>query len=273
MKKIFLLILLVGNSLLFAQDYDAQLEKMASGFARKLNQKGALNVAVYPFYNPKHRHTNMSRMISEDFTVYLNQHNTGFKIIERAYLEQMMEEHHLNEDGLIDPTTAKKFGMIIAADAYITGRAMLVGTSIRLSVFAINTETGERIYSDFKRIPLEQELADFLGIKDFRERQQRQDMYRSSNPDCARLQVGDFCFVNKTGVTRTVKVVPNVGMYGNEFPMTISLRNNEKKCFIDLNANTSYKYIATQSQITIGDDNPKGLFRVKTCKSNFVVLR
>ncbi len=272
MKKIFLLILLVGNSLLFAQDYDTQLEKMAGAFARKLNQKGAMNVAVYPFYNPKHRHTNMSRMISEDFTVYLNQHNTRFKIIERTYLEQMMEEHHLNEDGLIDPTTAKKFGMIIAADAYITGRAMLVGTAIRLSVFAIDTETGERIYSDFKRIPLDQEMADFLGIKDFRTRQQKQDMYRSSNPDCARLKVGDFCFVNKTGVTRNIQIFPNTRhtyVYNAE---TISLRNNERKCFKDLKANASYKYVATKNQTFIGDINPKGIFRVKTCKSNYVVL-
>ena len=271
MKKLIIILMLCWSAQINAQAYDLAMQQAARSMARQLNANAKLNVAIYPFYDRHKQQTQLSRMMSEDFAVNLSQYRQNFKIIDRNYLEQMMAEHHLNEEGLIDPRTAKKFGMIIAADAYITGKILLMGTHVRLNVFAIDTETGERIASLFKRIPLDQELADFLGIKNFRQQLKRQELYRSSNPDCATQGVGDMCFVNKTNKTLNLQI--SESSYSHGAGKRMSLQPGERKCFNDLKAGKTYRYKALPAMIIIGDIVPKGMFRVKTCESDVIMLQ
>lgn len=269
MKKITFLLILVTTSL-FSQNFDTELEQVAKRMAQKLSVKNNMNIAVYPFYNNKKKKTDLSVLVSEDFTNYLNNYNKTFKIIDRAYLEEMMEEHQLNEEGLIDPATAKQFGMIIAADAYITGKVHVFANTIRLNLVAINTQTGERICSEYKKLPLDYDIASFVGI-DLKKREDEAAMYKSSNPDCAKEQVGDFCFVNKTNTNLNIRIVNVSPPYHTM--RTISLTPNEKKCITNLAANKTYLYSATKDVIIIGDRTIKGEFTVKTCQSNFILLK
>jgi len=253
-----------------AQNFDIEIENMAKTMARELNKKNELDIAVYPFYNKAKKHTDLSRLISDDFSVYLTKNRTNYKIIERSLLEQMMEEHQLNEEGLIDPRTAKEFGMLIAADAYVTGKTMVLSTYIRLHIFAIDTQTGERIYSDYKKIPLDHDIAEFVGI-DLRKREDKENLYKSEDKECAKLQVGDFCFFNKTKNSLSVRIQPVTTSYSKT--RSISVQPNEKKCFKNLSSNLSYKYSALKSQIFIGEIIPQGEFFVKTCKSHVISIR
>lgn len=271
-RNILLLISTLIFSLSYAQNFDIAIENMAKNMAKKLNKKNDFNVAVYPFYNKAKKQTDLSKLISDDFSVYLNQSAIHFKTIERTFLEQMMEEHQLNEEGLIDPRTAKEFGMLLAADAYITGKTMLMSTYIRLHLFAIDTQTGERIYSDFKKIPLDYDIAEFVGITDLKNRKEKESSYVSSDKNCAQLNVGDFCFNNQTGNRVTVKISENQRL-NNFSPRSISLQPNEKKCFKSIPGNRSYKYIAKKSQIFIGDIIPKGDFFVKACETETINIR
>ena len=274
MKKFLLLLIIITNQWGHAQDFDMALRSITKTTAIKLNaQNKTLNVVVYPFYNRKNKHTDLSRLISDDFSVYLSEFKNRYKIFDRSYLEQMMQEHRLNEEGLIDPSTAKKFGMLIAADVYITGKVMLFGTSIRLHVFAIDTQTGERVFSGFKRIPLDEDMASFLGIKDYKKRKDKEEMYKSTNPNCAAEKVGDYCFVNKTSNRLTVYLqnLKDSQFYGG-YIRNLSLNPNEKKCFKNL-PEGGYKYIARKSQVYIGDIIPQGEFYVKTCLSNYIIIR
>ena len=259
-------------SLSYAQNFDLAIENMAKNMAKKLNEKNDLDIAVYPFYNKAKKQTDLSKLISDDFSVYLNQSASHFKIIERSFLEQMMEEHQLNDEGLIDPRTAKEFGMILAADAYITGKTMVLGAHVRLHVFAIDTQTGERIYSDFKKIPLDYDIAEFVGI-DLKKRKDKENQYRSEDKECAKLQVGDFCFMNKTKNNLTIKINSITTLRNQSNSRSISVQPNERKCFKNLSANKSYRYTALKSQIFIGEIIPKGEFFVETCKSDVISIR
>jgi len=272
MKQLFLLISLSLSLLNYSQDFDSALESMAKSMSRYLNGKSDLSIAVYPFYNQKNIHTDLSKLISEDFSVYLNQNNTYYKLIERTYLEQMMEEHHLNAEGLIDPRTAKEFGMIIAADLYITGRAMVFSSYIRLHVFAINTQTGERVYSDFKKVPLDEDIAEFIGIMDLKERQEKTATYTSSNPDCKEQNVGDYCFVNKSNKDYIIRISDKTNSYLYNSIRRITVRAFTKKCVKDLTAGKSYKYTANKQEIMIGDMIPQGEFFVGKCKSGLIEI-
>ncbi len=273
MKKIFIFFLLTFGLNSQGQNFDMALQSLAKSAAYKIGQNSNLNLVVYPFYNQKKQHTDLSRLISDDFSVYLAQNKQHFKLYDRSYLEQMMQEHQLNEEGLIDPATAKKFGMLIAADAYITGKIMVFPTYIRLHVFAIDTQTGERIYSGFKKIPIDEDIAEFLGIKDLKRRKSKEELYKSSDSDCAREKIGDFCFINHTRNRLSVSITKiNPGQYLHGAPRTMSLEPNEKKCFKNLKKG-SYHYRAQKSQIYIGDIIPKGDFYVKTCQSDYIILR
>jgi len=273
MKKIFIFFLITIGLNSQGQNFDMALQSLAKSAAYKIGQKSNLNLVVYPFYNQKKQHTDLSRLISDDFSVYLAENKQHFKLYDRSYLEQMMQEHQLNEEGLIDPATAKKFGMLIAADAYITGKVMVFPTYIRLHVFAIDTQTGERIYSGFKKIPIDEDIAEFLGIKDLKRRKSKEELYKSSNSDCARENVGDFCFVNHTRNRLSVtinKLSGGQAVYGTQ--RKLSLEPNEKKCFKNLEKGSWY-YSARKSQVFIGDIIPKGEFYVKTCQSDYIILR
>ena len=255
-----------------AQNFDKALELAAKDMAVKLNTKSGIDVAVYPFFNNKKQKTELSNLVTEDFANYLNNYNANFKLIDRAYMEQLMEEHKLNEEGLIDPATAKQFGMIIAADAYITGKVHLFSTNIRLNLVAINTQTGERIASVYKKIPLDYDIAEFVGI-DLKQREEQASLYKSSNPDCEEQQVGDMCFINKQRQNLNVKITEINKRYLDRTTRYLSVAPGEKKCFYNLSTKNFYHYTATKDIISIGEPIPKGEFQVKTCKSDYIILR
>jgi TolB-like protein len=269
MKKLTLLFFLT-TSTLFAQTFDKDLEQVAKRMAAKLSVKNNLSIAVYPFYNNKKKKTDLSTLVSEDFTNYLNNYNSKFKIIDRVYMEQMMDEHRLNDEGLIDPSTAKQFGMIIAADVYITGKVHLFANNIRLNLVAINTQTGERVCSEYKKLPLDYDIAEFIGV-DIKKRDDKANLYKSSNPNCDSEKVGDYCFINKQRQSLNVKI-SNVDRMVS-FYRTITVTPGEKKCFNNLPTKYTYRYIAMKNVILIGDPMPQGEFTIKVCRSNFVILK
>jgi len=271
MKKYISILLLFSLIVGYAQSFDRELEQTAQTMAKKLNTKQNSNVAVYPFYDKQNLQSDLSQLVSEDFSIYLNQYNTHYKVMDRAYLDQMLAEHQLNEAGLINPETAKQFGMLIAADVYITGKTYVFPTYIRLQVVAIDTETGERLFSDYKRIPMDYDIAEFVGITDFKERKDKEDLYKSSNPKCAEQGVGDYCFINTLNTTMYVRI-SDVGGLSSMF-RTITIPAKEKACFKNLSTKKSYQYSASKSSIVIDAISHHGEFEVQVCKSNYYTIR
>ena len=244
--------------------YRQALSEMAGEMAAVLARKGKPAVAVYPFYESGNRITEFSRVVSEDFSIVLGKHR-GFRIIDRAYLEQMLEEHRLNAEGLIDPRTAKRFGMIIAADYYITGQIHILRYSFRLSVMAINTQTGERIFADSRIIALDADLATLAGIKDWKRRdEERSNEEAAGQNDCMERQTGHVCFINRTGTTYRITVfgTKDHSVYGE-----IRVAPGRRACMYDLPGGKTYRYQGMKSQVFIGDILPKGQFRIVTCRT------
>jgi len=246
--------------------YKQALEEMAEELAETLRQQNHPAVAVYPFYESGKHITEFSRVVSEDFSIALGEFK-GFKIFEREYLEQMMKEHRLNAEGLIDPRTAKRFGMLIAADYYITGKINILNYSFRLSIFAINTETGERIFGRSRIIPLNADLAVLAGIKDWKERfKMHQDEQAAGREDCEKRQTGDVCFINHRHETYEVQLYDS----SHRLIGKITVEPHSEACMYDLPAGKRYYYKALKSQIFIGDKIPKGQFRVVICATRRV---
>jgi TolB-like protein len=258
----------LNSTILYGQNFDLQLKNLTKRFAAKINEKDSMDIAVYPFYGKK-RITEASRLVYEDFRSYLNQFNKHFKIVDREYMEEMLREHQLNQEGLINPATAKQFGMMIAADAYITGKVFIFNTYLRVRLYLIDTETGESIASEYGKIPLEEDIAVFLGINDLQEKKKEAEQLQNDNPDCANKKLADVCFINRSNKTFNVSISSS---YYQE-SQKISLNPGEKKCFENIRAYITYHYLARPRTVFLGDILPKGVFDLTPCSVENIVIR
>jgi hypothetical protein len=69
----------------------------------------------------------------------------GVRTFERALLAHALEELQLGMSDLVDPEHARRFGRLVAADAIVTGTTMDLSEDIKLTLRALDTETGEVI--------------------------------------------------------------------------------------------------------------------------------
>jgi TolB-like protein len=266
------------SNFLNSQNFDAEIEKSAKEMSVKLNQYGKLNVAVYPFYPSKKELNELSLLISEELSIYLLKHKTNFKLIDRSYLDQMLQEHKLNSEGLIDPATAKRFGMIIAADFYITGKVYVIDDIVRIQLHAINTETGERLYSDFAKFTLDKTIAEIAGIKNYKEVKDESELHRSHNSKCNEQKVGDYCFVNNSNKHALVYLekMGNAYMFFGAEELRIS--PGEKECFMNLEEGYKYEYMIFLDSNpynlgTFRNPDSKGNITIVKCESNYKIIK
>lgn len=278
--KLITLLLLSSMNVVFtfAQNFEEEIEKSAREMATKLNHTGNIDVAIYPFYSAEESYADLSVLISEELSIGISKFKTGFKIIDRSYLEQMMQEHRLNSEGLIDPKTAKKFGMIIAADFYITGKVYVIEDKVRVQLYVINTETGERLYSDFAKFFLDKTTATVAGIKNYKEIKEKSELDRSHNPKCNEQKVGDYCFVNKSDKYALVYLEKMGGAYMYMGFEELRIAPNEKECFMNLEEGYKYEYmIFLDSNInnlsTFRNPNYKGNITIIKCQSDYRVIK
>lgn len=69
--------------------------------------------------------------------------NTGVRVVERAQLQQVLQEQNLGREGRIEAGTASNIGRLIGARYMVTGTLYDVRGSMRVDARIINTETGE----------------------------------------------------------------------------------------------------------------------------------
>ncbi|WP_456378023.1 hypothetical protein [Lutibacter sp.] len=269
MKNKLLFLLLLFISTIQSQNFDEKLHKLAQEVTLKLKHQKVTTIAVYPFFNIKKKQTDLSLFTSSEFNGYVA--NNKIKTVDRNHINQTLQEHQLNSEGLIDPTTAKKFGMLIAVDAYITGTVDVFGSIIRIKIKAINPETGEIYASVFDKLPIDYDMAQFLGITDWEEKREKAEENKSQNPNCAIENVGDYCFLNNSNNTYEVHLKKQVGGGFSSTYKRLILAAQSKMCFKNLKVG-SYSYEVKRKVGMVGPATKystelKGDFIVKKCES------
>ncbi|MCF6308313.1 MAG: CsgG/HfaB family protein [Flavobacteriaceae bacterium] len=250
MKKYTLIILILFFTISKAQTFDEQLEKLALEMYSKLKIKKIKSVGVFPFFNIKKEKTKLSDYTNNQFYGFIIKDGLIPKVIDRSFIDELLDEHQLNNDGLIDPQTAKKFGMIIGLDAFITGKVFLYGTVIKVNLYAISPQTGEVYASVIDKLPIDYDLALFLNLE-----------------NCEIENVGDYCFYNNTDDTYSINILGLSKLVEKE----IILNPQTKSCFKGLKAQSyAYRILERKSRHILGAEKVKefkGEFRVKTCES------
>jgi curli biogenesis system outer membrane secretion channel CsgG len=220
-----------------AQTFDGELEKMVDNIASRLNSMPKMQVAVYPFLDDKKNNSSdLGNHVTDEFWSYLTNAAQQYQVMDRGSMDNYLAEHQLNSEGLINPATAKQFGMLIAADAYVTGTIFVFSSTVlRLKVKLVDTETGQILAATSGKLPIDYDMAQYLGIHDWKEGKEAAALNKSTNPNCDSQNVGDYCFENKGRETFIVKIRD----INNNSPLStmyreITVEPNQINCFRDL---------------------------------------
>jgi TolB-like protein len=65
-----------------------------------------------------------------------------FNIVDRARLKDILDEQHLQQSGLVDPTTAVTIGKLTAAHYILTGTFMVIGENLNINAQVFCVEQG-----------------------------------------------------------------------------------------------------------------------------------
>jgi len=84
--------------------------------------------------------------------------DSGFTLVERDQLNEVMKEQGLSLSGVVDERTSKKLGGILAADFIIVGSVSRIGGAYSVSARMVNGETGAIVHARTERAKTEGEI-------------------------------------------------------------------------------------------------------------------
>jgi len=293
-RSLWILLVLLGISTKsISQEvtkYDKAMIALANDVAQRVKEGKKLKVAVWYFHDTFGKRTELGNYIGRDFSIHFTNASDGFEVIDRDHLEQILQEHNLNDSGFINPETAKQLGQVIAADAIITGTVDVGLHHLRVRIKVINTESGAHISAALASIPIDENIKYILhgtGInetKNIDERKRRLDRSETyedpsaTSSDCEQQNTGNYCFRNssKKSYQLDIKYIPtgpnpnniNSAYRGKRY--TSILEAGKDACFTDLPTG-NYTYTMYDSKIRgqtrLSWDETRGTFRVEKCKS------
>lgn len=86
---------------------------------------------------------------------------SSIKVLERARLEAILQEHRLTKTDFIDPETAVQLRQGLSAHAMLSGSYLISGDDIRVDVRLVSVETGEVIQAE----AIEGKKTDMFGLQ------------------------------------------------------------------------------------------------------------
>lgn len=110
------------------------------------------------------RSTPLGTYLAEQIDVALTRLRvtSGFQLVERRWLKQVLEEYQLCQSGITDATCAKQLGTLVDADILLLGSLTNLGDRISLTVKLIETKTGFNLEAESVHIPKDPAMTQLL---------------------------------------------------------------------------------------------------------------
>ncbi len=124
----------------YAQDLDKEIASLSEKLCKTLVTKGVKKVATVDFVDLQGRPTEIGRFLAEQLSIEMI-NAEGISIVDRANIKNILAEHKLTEEGLVNPENAKKLGQFAGVDAILIGTVTPLDSDVVLTVKAISTET------------------------------------------------------------------------------------------------------------------------------------
>ncbi len=282
MKKNTLTFMLLFSGLIFCQntEFEVDMIHLVTKTAAQVKQKNKLIVAVWFFHNTKGKKTEVGDYVGRDFSVHFTNIAENFEVVDRDHIEQLSAEHQWNEEGFIDPATAKEVNKLVAADAIITGTVDYTLHHLRVRIKIIDTETGKQIAAAIKTVRPDESLK-FILSEEYENRKvnitkkrrvldvEDENDPRSTDEDCERQKTGDYCFKNNTKYVYQIQVLNFHGK--NTAPRNITIKPGQNSCLFNV-PEKMYSFKANILEGIVSYLQDSGTFRVKKCKSFTYVI-
>lgn len=132
----------------------AAIDKLAAQILAAVKGKRGAKIAVAPFINlgPTAHQKKLGEVTSELLVTRLTG-KEGIQIIERAQLNQVLDELKLSMLGLTEGSNAEKVGKLLGAEAMIVGSVSEVGDQFAISARHVDVGTGQVAFAKEVRVP------------------------------------------------------------------------------------------------------------------------
>jgi TolB-like protein len=119
------------------------IKTLAKEIAGAASAHKVKRVAVVPFTGPRGAATYSGSIASERLVVQILARGE-LDVVERRFLEKILEEQRLGVFGIMDPGTVKTLGKVLGVDAILTGTVVeLKAEKVEVNARLINTETAQ----------------------------------------------------------------------------------------------------------------------------------
>jgi TolB-like protein len=150
---LLILTLFVSNA--FAGDnVSVEMEKVAKQFSdiRPTRFESQPTLAVLPFQaEEKLAKRGIGLAIAEMLTSHIF-HMKNYKIVERAELKKVLDEHKLGLSGVVDSNSAIAVGHILGCQIIVAGNVVRLGDNYQISARMIDVSSGEVVTMAFAEI-------------------------------------------------------------------------------------------------------------------------
>ena len=156
MRLLFLLFVLCFTCFeCTAQALDSNINVLASEIAAKVFSVNKVKLALTDFVNADGKVDALTAYIREELELKLINSSYNLQTMDRKHIKQLLAEHHLQSEGLIDESTAKSSISFIKVDGWVNaeivnidGKAKIKVTVTDISTSLIYAAASSKLISD-----------------------------------------------------------------------------------------------------------------------------
>jgi len=135
-------VILAGVSVAWADEMEQKTKDFVQQLAQKLTEQRRTTVAVLDFSRLDDGAVNpFCRALAEELVTRLVNLGT-IQVVEKRFLDKILQEHKWSLSDLVNPQTAVRFGQLSGVQAILTGSIADEGSYLRVNGRLISTETG-----------------------------------------------------------------------------------------------------------------------------------
>jgi TolB-like protein len=158
-------VLMVLGVLTHAGEAAAQRELAAAAgaIAVDIATSSKKTVAVVDFTDLQGSVTELGRFVAEEMALGLVTARAGLAVVDRIHVRVLLREHKLDASGVTAPSSVRKIGQILGAEALVTGTITPFADSVRVVVKVLDTNTARILAATSVDVSKNGTIQELLG--------------------------------------------------------------------------------------------------------------
>ncbi len=292
--SIHLIIILLIASVSFPQSaFDKSVSEASTDLSNKLILKNKKKIVVLYITDIGKTQTTAGKYIADVISDNIVNNAGNFEVFDRENLLGIAEAKKLIAEGYIDVEKAKALGQMLSVEVIIVGNYTVLSNTLKLTLKALDSNTGFVIASTMKDLPIDLDAGALLGInvetngtknnsnRGFNNRplnsNENYNNPETVNKDCETNNTGDYCFTNNTQHKLQIDITGTEKYNRN----SLTLDAGQTQCFYNLIVqpyNFSYvqlDYVNNSRDYRTYNNRieARGQIFVEKCKSKTLIIK